>query len=87
MSDSYDGEIPLNSSWVDLTATYGAAANVQTWVQNKGSYNIEISYRSSATQPVGGYVELKPLEFFGGNAAHIWARSLGGNSAVAIGIV
>ena len=88
MSDSLISDITITTDWVDITATiYPAAANQQSWIQNKGPGQILVAYSSSPTAPTGGGYLMNKGDTFGGNAAHIWVLGLFVPGLAAAGLV
>jgi hypothetical protein len=88
MSDSINANIVIpDATWVDLTATYGTLAGVQTWVQNRGPNRAVLAYSSSGSAPTAGGYALEAGGTFGGNAAHIWIIAPNGPATLSAGIV
>lgn len=86
MADTYNQDYSLPTSWTDLITVYPAMTGNPSWVQNRSNHNIVVSYMSSGTAPTGGGMLLMTNEIIVANAAHIWAKALGSNSSIALGL-
>lgn len=86
MADSFANTIIANSTWQNAAATYTAASNAKSWVQNRGPKNILVAHSSSATPPNDGGIMLLSNEIASGNSQFVWVKSLGDSSKFAIGL-
>lgn len=88
MSETYNQDYYVPIVWTDLTTVYSTMASVASYVQNKSNHNILVAYTANTSAPTGGGQLIRFSFSATGNAAHIWAKSLGGSTAlVALGVV
>lgn len=86
MADTYPSDYVLPTTWTDLITIYPQMTGNPSWVQNRSNHNIVVSYSSSGTAPTGGGMLLKTNDIVVANAGHIWAKALGSNSSISMGL-
>lgn len=87
MTEGYTSTIALTATWADLVGTYSGMASVPSFVHNSGNGSIVVFYGASASAPTSTGVIVKPGETVRGNAAHVWARTIGSAGSVQAGTV
>ena len=84
MAEAYTQDVQVTDI-VDLTTLFASMANVTAYVHNKGPGTLLISFSSSASAPIGGFVPLTPGNMTTGTAAHIWAKPMNSSCTLAMG--
>lgn len=85
MATSTLADVALTGAWVDLVVTHATLASADAVLQNAGNEPIAIVWGGadpSALSKSG--IVLGPREMLSGNAAAVWARSLGTAGKVAV---
>lgn len=83
MATSTLSDVALTGAWQDLVVTHASLASASAEIQNVGSEPVAIV--SGGTSPTGkSGTLLGPRDRTTVNAAAVWARCLGGDSAVSV---
>lgn len=75
---------PVTDSWSELTAADAGLASANVSLQNVGTTPVAVVFGGAAA-PVGkSGTLLSHLDSVAGNAANIWARSIGASSVLSV---
>lgn len=80
-------DIPITTSWTDITLLAAGISGAPTIVNNRGWAQVLVEFSSSVTAPNGGGILLNPGSSISGTSAHVWVKSVVGPAIVSAGTV